>query len=123
MLHDVGDEIEHVYFPNTGMVSLVAVMQSGATVETAAMGRSGVIGANAGLGARSTVTRAIVRLPGTAAWLSADQFRTVANQCLATHCPLQRSISGANPTIGSVQCAPCSGGKALPLAAESSRLC
>jgi hypothetical protein len=36
MLHDVGEEIEHVYFPHTAMVSLVAVMQSGATVETAA---------------------------------------------------------------------------------------
>jgi CRP-like cAMP-binding protein len=83
VLHDVGEEIEHVYFPHSGMVSLVAVMQSGATVETAAMGRSGVIGASAGLGARSTVTRAIVQLPGTAARLSADQFRAVANQSLA----------------------------------------
>jgi hypothetical protein len=50
----VGEEIEHVYFPHTGMVSLVAVMQSGATVETAAIGRAGVIGASAGLGAQST---------------------------------------------------------------------
>jgi CRP-like cAMP-binding protein len=39
MLHDVGEEIEHVYFPHTGMVSMVAVMQSGATVETATVGR------------------------------------------------------------------------------------
>jgi hypothetical protein len=50
MLHDVGQEIEGVYFPHTGMVSLVAVMQSGATVETATIGRSGVIGASAGPG-------------------------------------------------------------------------
>ena len=48
------------------MVSLVAVMRSGATVETATIGRAGVIGASAGLGARSTFTRAIVQLPGTA---------------------------------------------------------
>ena len=33
MLHDVGEEIEHVYFPHTGMVSLVAVMQSRASSE------------------------------------------------------------------------------------------
>ena len=52
MLHDVGEEIEHVYFPHTGVVSLVAVMQSGATVESATIGRSGVIGASTGLGAR-----------------------------------------------------------------------
>jgi len=80
MLHDVGEEIEHVYFPRTGMVSLVAVMQSGATVETATIGRSGVIGASAGLSARSTFGRAVVQLPGTAAWLSASQFHAAVNQ-------------------------------------------
>src|SRR5262249_7077901 len=80
MLHEVGQEIEHVYFPHSGMVSLVAVMQNGATVETATIGRAGVIGASAGLGARSTIARAIVQLPGTAAWISASQFHTAAAQ-------------------------------------------
>src|SRR5499425_749885 len=83
MLQDVGEEIEHVYFPHTGMVSLVAVMQSGATVETATIGRWGVIGASAGLGARWAVSRAIVQLPGAAAWLSAAQFHAAANECQA----------------------------------------
>jgi len=80
MLHDVGEELEHVYFPHAGMVSLVAVMQSGATVETATIGRSGVIGASAGLGARSTIGRAVVQLSGTAAWISGAQFHAAANQ-------------------------------------------
>src|SRR5215831_13499045 len=80
MLHDVGEKIEHVYFPHTGMVSLVAVMQSGATVETATIGRAGAIGARAGLGAQSTFARAIVQLPGTAAMLSAAQFHAAASQ-------------------------------------------
>jgi len=83
MLQDIGEEIEHVYFPHTGMVSLVAVMQSGATVETAAIGRWGVIGASAGLGARSAVARAIVQLPGTAAWISASHFHAAAAQSRA----------------------------------------
>jgi len=83
MLHDVGEQIEHVYFPHTGMVSLVAVMQSGATVETATIGRAGVIGASAGLGARTTMARAVVQLPGTAAWLSASHFHAAAVQSQA----------------------------------------
>ena len=58
-------------------------MQSGATVETATIGRCGVIGENAGLGARCTCGRAIVRLPGTAAWLSSTQFHAAANQSQA----------------------------------------
>ena len=49
VLHDVGEELEHVYFPHAGMVSLVAVMQSGATVETATIGRSGPYLAHPGL--------------------------------------------------------------------------
>src|SRR5262245_55621939 len=83
MLHEVGEQIEHVYFPHTGMVSLVAVMQSGATVETATIGRGGVIGASAGLGARWTFGRAIVQLPSTAAWMSGAQFHAAANQSQA----------------------------------------
>src|SRR5262249_40233773 len=83
MLHDVGEDIEHVYFPHTGMVSLVAVMQNGGTVETATIGRSGMIGASAGLGARSTISRAVVQLPGTAAWISASQFHAAAAQSQA----------------------------------------
>jgi CRP-like cAMP-binding protein len=83
MLHDVGEEIEHVYFPHTGMVSLVAVLQNGATVETATIGRGGVIGASAGLGAKSSFGRAVVQLPATAAWISASQFRAAANQSQA----------------------------------------
>src|SRR5260370_30593576 len=80
MLQDIGEEIEQVYFPHTGMVSLVAVMQSGATVETAAIGRWGVIGASAGLGARSAVARAIVQLTGAAAWISASHFHAAVAQ-------------------------------------------
>jgi CRP-like cAMP-binding protein len=83
MLHDAAEKIERVYFPHSGMVSLVTVMQSSATVETATIGRAGVIGANTGLGAKQSVGRAIVQLPGTAAWLSASQFYAAANQSQA----------------------------------------
>jgi CRP-like cAMP-binding protein len=80
MLHEAAGEIERVYFLHSGMVSLVAVMQSGADVETATIGRAGVIGASAGLGAKQSVGRAIVQLPGTGAWLSACQFHAAANR-------------------------------------------
>jgi len=79
MLHDAAEEIERVYFPHNGMVSLVVVMQSGATIETATIGRAGVIGASTGLGEKHGVGRVIVQLPGTAAWLSAFQFHAAAN--------------------------------------------
>jgi Cyclic nucleotide-binding domain len=79
ILHDAGDEIERVYFPHSGMVSVVAVMQSGAAVETATIGRAGVIGASTGLGVKYGSARVIAQLPGAAAWLSASQFHAAAN--------------------------------------------
>ena len=83
ILHEVGEEIAHVYFPHSGMVSRVVVMQSSAAVETATIGRSGVIGASAGLGASWTFARAIVQLPGAAASISASRFHAAANESQA----------------------------------------
>jgi CRP-like cAMP-binding protein len=85
ILQDAGEEIERVYFLHNGMVSLVAVMPSGATVETAVIGRTGAIGATAGLGARWAFARAIVQLPGTAVWLSAHSFHQATTQSPAIH--------------------------------------
>src|SRR5260370_19480716 len=50
MLHDAAEEIERVYFPHNGMVSLGVVMQSDATIETATIGPARVIAASTGLG-------------------------------------------------------------------------
>lgn len=80
VLHQSGDSIEHVYFPLSGMVSLVAVMRNDATVETMTVGRAGVIGATAGLGSRRVLGRAVVQLPGAAARLPSARFQAAAQQ-------------------------------------------
>ena len=59
-LHDAGDEFEHLYFPHSGMVCRVAVTRSGATVETAIVGRAGILGFTAGFGSRRATARAAV---------------------------------------------------------------
>lgn len=45
-----GDRMEHVYFPNSGMVSVTAVLEDGMTVETATVGSEGMLGIEAFLG-------------------------------------------------------------------------
>ena len=80
ILHEAGGDIEQVYFPHDGLVSLVAVMRSGATVETASVGRNGIIGATAALGSRCAFGRAVVQLPGTAAWIPAAQLYAAAKE-------------------------------------------
>jgi CRP-like cAMP-binding protein len=44
VLREPGDEVDHVYFPHSGMLSLLAVMRDGKAIETATVGREGVVG-------------------------------------------------------------------------------
>jgi CRP-like cAMP-binding protein len=76
VLYEPGDRLETVYFPNHAMVSLVAIMEDGATVEVGLVGIEGVIGLPTVLGGRATVYQAIVQLPGSGIKLDANIFRT-----------------------------------------------
>lgn len=75
VLNEPGDEPERIYFPHTGMISLLAVMADGKAVETATIGREGVVGAMAGLGVHITLTRAVVQVPVVASRIAAAPFR------------------------------------------------
>jgi CRP-like cAMP-binding protein len=75
MLVGAGDEFEHVYFPQNGMLSLLAVLQDGKAIETATVGREGVVGAMSGFGLYRSLVRVIVQLPMAVCKISATQFR------------------------------------------------
>jgi CRP-like cAMP-binding protein len=75
VLNEPGDEPERIYFPHTGMISLLAIMADGKAVETATVGREGVVAAMAGLGVHVTLTRAVVQVPLIASRISAAPFR------------------------------------------------
>ena len=49
VLHEPGDAMERVYFPLSGMISLLAVMQSGEAIETGIVGADGLVGGNAAI--------------------------------------------------------------------------
>jgi CRP-like cAMP-binding protein len=83
VLHNPDDPIEHVYFPHQGMVSIVAPMKTGAVAEIALLGRNSIVCANAALGSRVAVGRAVVQLPLTAAGLPVAQFQDAAKQSSA----------------------------------------
>ena len=75
IVYEAGDEVDHVYFPSGGMFSLLAVMRDGKAIETATVGREGVIGAMAGLGLYRSLVRAVVQLPLPASRIPASAFR------------------------------------------------
>jgi CRP-like cAMP-binding protein len=62
---EAGDNIDHVYFPAGAVISLVLVLSGGETVETAMVGKDGMVGASAALNGRTSTIRAIVQLAGS----------------------------------------------------------
>jgi CRP-like cAMP-binding protein len=75
VLVEPGALVEHVYFPHTAVISLLAVMRDGQTVETATVGRAGVVGGVAGFGPWRAFARVIVQMPGTAGRIPSSRFR------------------------------------------------
>jgi CRP-like cAMP-binding protein len=78
VLCETGDEVGHVHFPFSGMISLVVVMRDGKAIETATVGREGVFGAMSGLGIHHSQVRAIVQLPMFASRIASTQLRKAA---------------------------------------------
>ena len=79
VLIEAGDEVDYVYFPHYGMLSLLAVLKDGKGIETATVGREGVVGAMAGLGLYRSLVRVVVQLPIGTTRISATQFRKAAS--------------------------------------------
>jgi CRP-like cAMP-binding protein len=77
-LLETGDEFDHVYFPHNGMISLLVVLDDGQSIETATVGREGVVGGMAGLGLYRSLVRVVVQLPMGASQISASHFRKAA---------------------------------------------
>jgi CRP-like cAMP-binding protein len=78
VLMEAGDEVDHIYFPHSGMLSLLAVLRDGKAIETATVGREGVVGAMAGLGLYKSLVRGVVQMPMACTKIAATHFRTVA---------------------------------------------
>jgi CRP-like cAMP-binding protein len=75
VLAEVGDEIDQVYFPFGGMISLLTIMRNGKAVETSTVGKDGAFGAAATFGLYKSQVRAIIQIPMTAAVIPAATMR------------------------------------------------
>jgi CRP-like cAMP-binding protein len=74
ILMDVDSSLDHVFFPDSGVVSAVAVYADGSIIEMATIGREGCAGVQAVFGARSSSARLLVQIPGSAAKMSRAAF-------------------------------------------------
>src|SRR5262245_5732925 len=74
VLIDADSSLDHVYFPDSGIISIVAVYPDGSITAMAAIGREGGTGFQAVFGAKSSSARLLVQVPGTAARMSRAAF-------------------------------------------------
>lgn len=72
MIFEAGEPIEYVYFPHCSMISLVAFLIDGSTVEAGLIGKEGMAGVQSILGGNALPYQALVQVPGAATELPVD---------------------------------------------------
>src|ERR1700737_1267990 len=77
ILVDADSSLDHVFFPDSGVVSVVAVYPDGNVIEMATIGREGCTGMQAFFGAKASSVRLLVQIPGSAARMSRAAFARV----------------------------------------------
>ncbi|MGZ5828291.1 MAG: Crp/Fnr family transcriptional regulator [Xanthobacteraceae bacterium] len=74
ILLDADSSLDHVYFPEKGVISVVAVYANGNIIEMATIGREGCSGVQAVLGATVSSVRLLVQIPGSAMRMPRAEF-------------------------------------------------
>ncbi|WP_233080593.1 Crp/Fnr family transcriptional regulator [Rheinheimera soli] len=80
VLYESGDTLRYVYFPTNAIVSLLYVMESGASAEISVVGNEGLIGVALFMGGESTTSRAIVQSAGLAYRLLGQRLKDEFNR-------------------------------------------
>jgi CRP-like cAMP-binding protein len=79
VLYESGLTMSHVYFPTTAIISLLYVMESGASAEIAVVGNEGLVGIALFMGGETTPSRAVVQSAGTGFRLKAQVIKDEFN--------------------------------------------
>ncbi|MDA3921573.1 MAG: Crp/Fnr family transcriptional regulator [Salinisphaera sp.] len=80
VLYESGTQQTHLYFPTTAIVSLLYVMESGASAEIAVVGNEGAVGISLFMGGESTPSRAVVQSAGQGFRLPASVIKDEFNR-------------------------------------------
>jgi hypothetical protein len=80
VLYESGATLSHVYFPTTAIVSLLYVMENGASAEIAVVGNEGIVGISLFMGGDSTTSRAVVQSEGLGLRLNAQIMKDDFNR-------------------------------------------
>jgi CRP-like cAMP-binding protein len=79
VLYESGNALSHVYFPITSIVSLLYVLEDGASAEIAVVGNEGIVGISLFMGGETTPSRAVVQSAGLGLRLKAQMIKDEFN--------------------------------------------
>jgi CRP-like cAMP-binding protein len=79
-LYESGGQLQHVYFPTTSIVSLLYVLENGASAEIAVVGNEGILGISLFMGGETTPSRAVVQSAGHGYRLKAHLLKQEFNR-------------------------------------------
>jgi CRP-like cAMP-binding protein len=79
VLAEAGGSVKRVYFPHSGAISLVVEMSVGDMIETAMVGKDGVLNGASALDGKVSLNKGLVQLAGVASVVDADRLRTIAD--------------------------------------------
>jgi CRP-like cAMP-binding protein len=80
VLFEAGDKIDRVYFPHSGIISLVVELSEGRVIEAAMIGRDSMLGATSAMDGAISLNKAIIQLGGVGETLDVTRFRAVAEK-------------------------------------------
>ncbi len=104
-IYELNEPIEHVYFPNSGIISVLGVLGNGGTVEVATVGNEGMIGSPILLGTDRIAAETIVQIPGDGWRMKVDVFKREVPPGSPFHNVLLRYVQALmNQLIRSVIC-------------------
>jgi CRP-like cAMP-binding protein len=75
VLYESGDRMDYVYFPTTAVISMLYIMENGATAEIGIVGNDGLIGVSLFMGGDTTTSRAIIQGAGGAVRMTAKDMK------------------------------------------------
>ncbi len=79
-LHEPGDKMPYIYFPSTGVISMLTVMEDGNAVEIATIGNEGLADLFTYFGLEESDSRLLIQVPGSAMRMESDRFREHVEQ-------------------------------------------
>ena len=105
LLNEMGEPIEYCYFVNSGLASILNVTADGKSVEVGLTGKEGLVGLPLVVGLKTSASRVVVQIAGTAFRLSATNMVRVLRKCAQ----LEKRLNRYSQELGmqSMQVAAC----------------